>query len=151
MADSDDDLFDDDKDDARSAAAMFGLMHLLDEEEVVPLTVNAVATAVAAAPTVLAFDRRGMGDAELTYLAGALDESKIASMSIKELSLEHNEFGDAGCAVFARTVRTGALANLERLSVCHNSVGAAGLRAISDSPLWPRHPSARLASPTIQS
>ena len=67
-------------------------------------------------------------------LASALAGEDGSGSSIEELDVQHNGFGDDGCAAIAQH----GLGNLERLFLGFNGIGAAGAKEIADA-LRKRH------------
>ena len=129
MDDSDDDLFA--EDDGKSAAALFGLLNVVETEDMtVPLTEEGFAALLSADPSRVLLGNRAMGDAGLRLLADAISASGPRA-SLAELNLDQNNLTDAGAIALSAVCGGALLPAMETLSVSDNEIGNTGVTALS--------------------
>jgi hypothetical protein len=134
MDDSDEELFresDDNQDGMRSAAALFGVLDLLDDEVSKAATSESFTALLATGPEALSFTGWHFGDDGLKVLAAALSES-ASSSSITSLSVEENDISDEGLILLIDQCAS-VLHSLEKLYCTQNGIGSNGVEAFCNA------------------
>lgn len=141
MDDSDAELFgesddDDNPDGVRSAAALFGVLDLLDDKSSKAVTKDSFKALLADAPEAISFTGWHFGNEGLKMLAAAISAADSSSC-VLSISLEENDISDEG---FIDLIEKCAakLQQLEKLFCTKNDIGSDGVEYLSKALLHGR-------------
>ena len=135
MSDSDDDLFaDDDAETAQSTASLFGVLHLLDEDDAKQAdqqcTAESLAALLASRPENIVLSKQKIGDEGVQLLVEALAAAPAPAFAT-HLGLSTSDISDVGAQHLSSALAGATLSKLDHLDLSSNSISGGGLGSLA--------------------